>query len=193
MSEDALQVMRLPGDFTRMKSSKMREMAAFLSNLADIAETRENEQAGASGSGWNVSTFPFAPSSQQVSSKLSTRRVRPPLPDSRLVREILRQRDMRAHFFQGTLFGDPAWDMLLDITAAYAERKRVSITSLCIASRVPQTTALRWIAHMTNAGLLKRENDDVDKRRAFVTLTSRAADAVSRYFAAIEPGASAVI
>ncbi len=58
---------------------------------------------------------------------------------------IIRQRQLRARFFDGELFADPAWDMLLDLTAARVEARRVSVTSLCIASGVPPTTALRWI------------------------------------------------
>lgn len=111
------------------------------------------------------------------------RGVRPPLPDPRLVRRIIRQRQLRARFFDSALFADPAWDMLLDLTAARAEHVRVSVTSLCIASGVPATTALRWIAQMTEAGLLERLEDVTDRRRAFIALTDRAADAMARYFA----------
>lgn len=111
------------------------------------------------------------------------RAARPPLPDPRLVRRILRQRQMRARYFDGDLFADPAWDMLLDLTAARAEHNRVSVTSLCIASGVPPTTALRWITQLTEAGLFQRVEDETDRRRAFIALTDRAADAMSRYFA----------
>jgi hypothetical protein len=111
------------------------------------------------------------------------RATRPPLPDPRLVRRIIRHRQLRARFFDGDLFADPAWDMLLDLTAARAEHARVSVTSLCIASGVPPTTALRWIGQMTEAGLLQRVEDEVDRRRAFITLTDKAADAMARYFA----------
>lgn len=110
------------------------------------------------------------------------RAVRPALPDPRLVRRIIRQRQLRARFFDGDLFADPAWDILLDLTAARAEHLRVSVTSLCIASGVPPTTALRWIAQMTEAGLLERIEDETDRRRAFVALTDKAADAMARYF-----------
>lgn len=117
------------------------------------------------------------------------RATRPPLPDPRLLRRIIRQRQLRARFFDGDLFADPAWDMLLDLTAARAEHKRVSVTSLCIASGVPPTTALRWIGQLTEAGLLQRIEDDTDRRRAFLTLTDRAADAMARYF--VELGSAA--
>src|SRR5690606_19028413 len=110
------------------------------------------------------------------------RRPRPPLPDPRLVRRIIRQRRLRAKYFGAEFFADPAWDMLLDLTAARAEHARVSVSSLCIASGVPPTTALRWIGQMTEAGLFERQEDETDRRRAFITLSDRAADAMARYF-----------
>lgn len=36
---------------------------------------------------------------------------------------------------------------------------------------------------MTDAGLLQRVDDETDRRRAFITLTDKAADAMVRYFA----------
>ncbi len=110
------------------------------------------------------------------------RATRPPLPDPRLVRRIIQQRQLRARFFDGDLFADPAWDMLLDLTAARVEHVRVSVTSLCIASGVPPTTALRWITQLSEAGLFERKEDDTDRRRAFIQLTERAVDAMARFF-----------
>jgi hypothetical protein len=124
----------------------------------------------------------FTPADGDGSDRL-VRAARPPLPEPRLVRRIIRQRQLRARFFEGDLFADPAWDMLLDLTAARAEHSRVSVTSLCIASGVPPTTALRWIGQMIDGGLLMRVDDETDRRRAFITLTDKAADAMARYFA----------
>ncbi len=39
---------------------------------------------------------------------------------------------------------------------------------------------------MTETGLLQRLEDDADKRRAFIGLTDKAADAMARYFAALD-------
>ncbi len=72
--------------------------------------------------------------------------------------------------------------MLLDLIAARGENVRVSVTSLCIASGVPPTTALRWIGQMTEAGLFERVHDECDRRRAFINLTDRAVDGMARYF-----------
>ena len=135
----------------------------------------------------------FAPAADEDGSARLVRAARPALPDPRLVRRIIRQRQLRARFFDGDLFADPAWDMLLDLTAARAEHARVSVTSLCIASGVPPTTALRWIGQMTEAGLLERVEDETDRRRAFITLTERAADAVARYFSEIGANAARLV
>lgn len=117
------------------------------------------------------------------------RQTRAPLPEPRLVRRIILSRQRRASFFDGELFADPAWDMLLDLTAARVEHKRVSVSSLCIAAMVPPTTALRWIGQMTEAGLFVRIEDDTDRRRAFIALSDKAADAMARYFAALDSDA----
>lgn len=108
---------------------------------------------------------------------------RPPWPDPRFVRRVIRQRQLRGRLFAGDLFADAAWDILLDLTAARGEGKRVSVTSLCIASGVPPTTALRWIGHMTELGLLQRIDDMADRRRAFIVLTDKAEEGMARYFA----------
>ncbi|MBR0553868.1 hypothetical protein [Stakelama marina] len=99
------------------------------------------------------------------------------------VRDVIRLRRLRARFFDAGLFADPAWDMLLDLFAARLERARVSVSSLCIAAEVPPTTALRWISTMTEAELFEREADPHDRRRAYIVLSERAADGMSRYFA----------
>lgn len=113
------------------------------------------------------------------------RTARPALPDARQLRALIRRRQLRARYFDAGLFADPAWDMLLDLAAARGEHKRVSVTSLCIASGVPPTTALRWIGQMIDAGLFLRVCDDSDRRRAFIELTEKAAAGMARYFAEV--------
>lgn len=109
-----------------------------------------------------------------------------PLPDPRRVRQIIAARQARAKFFEGELFADPAWDMLLDLTAARAEHSQVSVTSLCIAAAVPATTALRWIKQLVDTGVFVRVADESDRRRAFVALSELSAQAMARYFAEVE-------
>jgi DNA-binding MarR family transcriptional regulator len=72
--------------------------------------------------------------------------------------------------------------MLLDLFQAEIAQLRVSVSSLCAASAVPQTTALRWIKAMTEADLFRRRSDPIDARRVFVELSPTASQAMRRYF-----------
>ena len=165
--------------------------------VGQIAQKLEQLSTASSTSGSTPSAFRFDDNGddarQDEGSDRLVRTARPPLPDPRLVRRIIRQRQLRARFFEGDLFADPAWDMLLDLTAARAEHVRVSVTSLCIASGVPPTTALRWIGQMTDTGLLQRVDDETDRRRAFITLTDKAADAMARYFAELGAASASLV
>lgn len=105
-----------------------------------------------------------------------------PLPDPRLIERILEIRRTRRGFFDSRLFADPAWDMILDLTVARAKHCQISVTSLCIASGVPPTTALRWINILVSEGIFERTNDDRDKRRAYISLSDDAADKVAAFF-----------
>ncbi len=200
-------LMRMPNLRVRELSDEDRlTLLRLTEQVGQIAE-RLDRMNGAAGSGESSTTetsiFRFESPTPLFSGQPSelppgagdrlVRATRPPLPDPRLVRRIIRQRQLRARFFDGELFADPAWDMLLDLTAARAEHTRVSVTSLCIASGVPPTTALRWIGQMGDSGLLQRVEDEADRRRAFITLTEKAADAMARYFHELGSGAARMV
>jgi DNA-binding MarR family transcriptional regulator len=100
-----------------------------------------------------------------------------------VIRRILRARRLRARYFDPELFADPAWDMLLDLSAARTEGRPVAVSSLCIAAAVPPTTALRWIRAMSDHGLFVRTADPQDGRRVFIELSDGAAKGMADYFA----------
>ncbi len=101
------------------------------------------------------------------------------------IRAVIRARRLRGQYFASELFADPAWDMLLDLFAAGLERRRVSVSSLCIAAAVPPTTALRWIGTMHEAGLFRREADPGDRRRAYIALSDKAQQGMRGYVNAV--------
>ncbi|WP_052192422.1 hypothetical protein [Sphingomonas sp. Ant H11] len=105
---------------------------------------------------------------------------------AREIRDAIRARRLRDQHFAGGLFEDPAWDMLLDLFAAELERSQVSVSSLCIAAAVAPTTALRWIAKLTDAGLFERQPDPFDRRRAYMALSARASTAMRAYVGAVQ-------
>ena len=193
----AERVIALGRVLARVPNLRLRELAEderltllrLTEQVGQIAARLERFGTDEAAPRWNPAAFRFespAPAYAGPDGEGGERLVRaprPPLPDPRLVRTIIRQRQLRAKFFDAELFADPAWDMLLDLTAARAEHTRVSVTSLCIASGVPPTTALRWIGQMSQAGLLERVEDESDRRRAFIALSDPAADGMARYFA----------
>lgn len=93
-----------------------------------------------------------------------------------------RRRERGTLFGESDLFGEPAWDILLDLYIAHGERKDVSVSSACIGSAAPPTTGLRWLGVLADQGLVEREHDPEDQRRVLVYLTERALDAMDAYF-----------
>lgn len=79
------------------------------------------------------------------------------------------------------LFGEPAWDVLLDLFVATEQNRDISVSSACLASCVPQTTALRWIGLLEKRGLVTRMDDALDHRRTFLRLTPKGYQLMMRY------------
>lgn len=108
----------------------------------------------------------------------------PRVPTERLVAE----RQRRARFFDATLFGEPAWDILLDLAKCEASGRMVSVTSACIGSGAPPTTALRWLNRLQQIGLMSRIPDPTDHRRCWVELSLEGRDKMARYLVAVGRG-----
>jgi DNA-binding MarR family transcriptional regulator len=102
-----------------------------------------------------------------------------------------RDRARRVKYLPASLFADPAWDMLLELYQASLRQYRVPISSLCIASGVPATTALRWMQTLEAKGLIVRCPDPYDGRRFFMALSSLGENAVEHYFKACVADAEA--
>ena len=103
-----------------------------------------------------------------------------------MAREAYGTRRRRSRIFQnGELFGEPAWDILLDLYIAHVEKKAVSVSSACIGSAAPPTTGLRWLGVLAEQDLVMREHDPEDQRRVLVRLTESGLAAMDEYFASV--------
>lgn len=88
-----------------------------------------------------------------------------------LAQEELRERGRRAAHFPDTLFGEPAWDILLDLYVHACKAHEVSVTSACLAAQVPPTTGLRWIGLLEAEGFIARRSSQRDRRTVILDFT----------------------
>lgn len=99
-------------------------------------------------------------------------------------KSTLRKRLLRRQLLGSEeLFGEPAWDMLLDLFVHECEGKPVSMSSLCAAAAIPESSAMRLAQRLCDAGLLIRRPDPTDGRRSFMKLAPDVAHRLRAYFA----------
>ena len=86
---------------------------------------------------------------------------------------LIEVRKRREELLGANLFGEPAWDILLDLFVQRIEGRKTSSTSASIASRAPTTTALRYIAILVNEGLVTKRVGERDLRVQYVELSDK--------------------
>lgn len=96
-----------------------------------------------------------------------------PVQLTAFIRDLLRKEMKRREIGGGELFGDPTWAMLLDLLLAKIEARRVSVSSACIASGAPMSTALRLVRRLVDEGVLCRLPDEQDRRRHFLAINPK--------------------
>lgn len=171
---------RLANDPSSDERARLQSLAGELARLAEqLGALSEEGQDGGEHSALADRSLAY-----QAEETLEPITVKP--PSAQRVRHLLAMRRLRDRFFSPDLFADPAWDILLDLSASRLEKKQVSVSSLCIAAAVPPTTALRWIRMMTDQGLLERRADPADARRMFVDLSDASFASVAGWFALVE-------
>ena len=84
----------------------------------------------------------------------------------------------------GRLFREPAWDLLIELFIHQCEQRPLSISSLCIGSGLPMTSALRLVDRLCKSGYIDRATDPADARRKFAVLTPDIMRNLTIYFLA---------
>lgn len=95
-------------------------------------------------------------------------------------REILEDRRRRQVIFNKSMFGEPAWEMLL-LLYAQDSGQRQTVNRLIELSEGSKTTALRWIDYLETQRLIERSSHPTDRRMAFVELTEKGRGAIEVY------------
>jgi DNA-binding MarR family transcriptional regulator len=99
-----------------------------------------------------------------------------PADEADFIAQIIGARQKRETLFGGSLFGDPAWDMMLELFSAELEGRKLATSELGFESHVPSTTSLRWVEKLEAHGWLRRIPDPLDLRRIFVELSPRGSE-----------------
>jgi hypothetical protein len=102
-----------------------------------------------------------------------------------VVRTIIHSRELRAKLLPVDWFCDPAWDLLLRLYEAHADRRATTMGELIDLTRLKATTATRWVDVIAGKGWATRSRCPRDHRRVFVGLTDLGIDAMERYFESV--------
>lgn len=104
-----------------------------------------------------------------------------------IAKNLVRRRERRGEFLDPELFSDPSWDILLDLTAAKLEGIAVPVSSACAATRLPLSTALRYVRSLVDAGFVRRWKDPTDRRRDLLEIEEPTLDSMRRYLSTLRP------
>lgn len=106
----------------------------------------------------------------------------PGSPAEELVGRVIHARRLRFRYFPESLFGEPAWEVLLELLQAQIEGRTVTVTALSEAAGTPGSVTLRWLNHLVGHGLIRRRPDPHDTLTELVELEPMASEAMRRYF-----------
>lgn len=94
------------------------------------------------------------------------------------------QRQLRRHHFDKDLFGEPAWDMLLELYCRSEEGIGIPIGTVIKAAGVPHATAVRWMRVLESRAMVRSTN----AQAPLVRLTTSGRHRMQRYLEGIARG-----
>jgi DNA-binding MarR family transcriptional regulator len=98
-----------------------------------------------------------------------------------VARALLDDRKRRSAIFNPGMFGEPAWELLLNLYITDQGGPRLTIGKLIQVAGLPQSTSLRWLDYLEDQKLIVRNEHPTDARTAFVELTDKAREALASY------------
>ena len=100
---------------------------------------------------------------------------------SKNARSEVGRRRRRLRYFAASMFGEPAWDILLTLYISDTSESRNTISRLAETSGAPMTTVLRWVDYLEQSRLVARRPSPTDRRVVFVELTALGRDKLTAY------------
>lgn len=94
---------------------------------------------------------------------------------------ILDVRRARSRFLPPELFGEPAWDLLLELFVADAKGQRLTARNVSGSASVAPSVMTRWLKHLSQVGLIVGDGSgDLDDE---LTLSAKALGSIEEMLA----------
>jgi hypothetical protein len=103
-----------------------------------------------------------------------------PTAAAKEARRHYRLRRLRDQEFGPGLFGEPAWDLLLDLYIAASDPHLATVMSASIATSVSTQDTARWVTVLEEQGLVERFYSGPETGQAIVSLSQSAFDQMTR-------------
>ena len=100
-------------------------------------------------------------------------------------RTVFEARQLRSRFFSPSIFGEPAWDVLLVLYIADASDARQTVGKLAASIRLPPSTVLRWVGYLEKERLVERQPHPTDRRVTFIRLLEKGRASLEAYMTAM--------
>ena len=152
------------------RAANFRSMARDILAMADEVEAEAMKMVG--------STADDIPSKADQNVRTKARFVE-------IAKSQYHSRRVRERFFEKKIFGEPAWDMLLELYASELNDEKISTSNLILSSSSPSSTALRWIKHLEDGGLVFKQSSHIDGRVQYQKITSNGFESMTKYFESI--------
>lgn len=96
-------------------------------------------------------------------------------------RQIRAARELRENWFDRSVFGEPAWDMLLALYVIDEEQRRLSTRQVAKLAGLSLTTTLRWLDYLQEQDLVSRRPNPFDQRVVYTELSDKGRTAMDGY------------
>jgi DNA-binding MarR family transcriptional regulator len=85
--------------------------------------------------------------------------------------ELFRIRMERKRHFAASMFGEPAWDVLLSLFVGEPAIDAMTVSRIAQMTDTPLSSALRWVDYLESQHLIIRHAHPTDRRSSMVELT----------------------
>lgn len=107
------------------------------------------------------------------------------LPDPRtFFSQLLALRRARDTFFDGALFGEPAWDIMLALMIARIDKREMRLSELAALTHSTESVARDHVRALKDAQLIERYDDGDDDGDYCISLSAEAARRMAELYRA---------